>query len=138
MFQNRPLIQDDPADAGKFAQITLDSLGEAVISTNIAGRISYLNEVAESMLGWPREAALGRLLNDVFRIVNGCNRVALDPVALAMQQNRVVSLTANGVLIRRDGLESAIEESVAPIHDRNGHVTGAVMMLRAKHARNGV
>ena len=113
------------------AQVTLDSIGDAVISTDVAGNVTYLNRVAEAMTGWTGAEALGRTFRDVFRIVDGTNSEhAVNPLVLAMQQNRTVGLSACCILIRRDGLEFAIEDSAAPIHDRNGNVTGAVMVFR--------
>ena len=112
------------------AQVTLNSIGDAVLSTDVAGNVVYLNVVAEEMTGWSRREATGRPLAEVFRIVDGATREpALDPLAQAVRQNEVVGLTANCILIRRDGSESAIEDSAAPIHDRGGQVTGAVIVF---------
>jgi diguanylate cyclase (GGDEF)-like protein/PAS domain S-box-containing protein len=112
------------------AQVTLDSIGDAVISTDVAGNVTYLNVVAESLTGWSRQNATGHPLGEVFRIIDGVTRdPARDPMAFAIQSNKTVSLTPNCVLIRRDGVESPIEDSAAPIHDRYGHVTGAVMVF---------
>jgi diguanylate cyclase (GGDEF)-like protein/PAS domain S-box-containing protein len=112
------------------AEVTLNSIGDAVISTDVAGNVTYLNQVAESMTGWMGAEAAGRAFGDVFRIIDTANpgRV-VNPMAVAMQQNKVVGLSAGCVLIRRDGFESAIEDSAAPIHDRRGRVTGAVMVF---------
>jgi diguanylate cyclase (GGDEF)-like protein/PAS domain S-box-containing protein len=110
--------------------VTLNSIGDAVLSTDISGNITYLNLVAEAMTGWRREEATGRPLAEVFRIVDGSTRnTARDPMEMAVEQNRTVGLTVNCVLIRRDGFESAIEDSAAPIHDRAGRVTGAVIVF---------
>lgn len=112
------------------AQVTLDSIGDAVLSTDIFGKITYLNLVAESMTGWPREEAVGRPLAEVFNIIDSISRVACrNPMELAIQQNRTVGLAANSILIRRDGVEAAIEDSAAPIHGRKGEVTGAVIVF---------
>jgi len=112
------------------AQVTLNSIGDAVISTDVAGNVTYLNQVAEAMSGWSGEDALGRAFGDVFRIVDVAHPDhLLDPMAIAMQYNKAVTLSGGCVLIRRDGVESAIEDSAAPIHDRNGRVTGAVMVF---------
>ena len=112
------------------AQVTLDSIGDAVLSTDIAGNITYLNLVAESMTGWSREDAIGRPLAEVFNIIDANSRVTCrNPMELAIEQNRTVGLAANSILIRRDGVESAIEDSAAPIHDRKGDVTGAVIVF---------
>jgi diguanylate cyclase (GGDEF)-like protein/PAS domain S-box-containing protein len=112
------------------AVVTLNSIGDAVLCTDISGNITYLNLVAETMTGWRRQEATGKRLAEVFRIIDGPTRkTARDPMEMAMEQNRTVGLTVNCVLIRRDGFESAIEDSAAPIHDRGGHVIGAVIVF---------
>ncbi len=112
------------------AQVTLNSISEAVLSTDILGNVTYLNVVAEHMTGWTRKEALGRRVADVFQIIDGVTRKpARNPLELAIRQNKTVALTANCLLIRRDGCEAAIEDSAAPIHDRNGQVTGAVIVF---------
>jgi diguanylate cyclase (GGDEF)-like protein/PAS domain S-box-containing protein len=112
------------------AVVTLNSIGDAVLCTDISGNITYLNLVAEAMTGWHREEAIGKPLAEVFRIIDGSTRkTARDPMEMAVEQNRTVGLTVNCVLIRRDGFESAVEDSAAPIHDRAGRVTGAVIVF---------
>jgi diguanylate cyclase (GGDEF)-like protein/PAS domain S-box-containing protein len=112
------------------AQVTLNSIGDAVISTDLVGNVTYLNAAAESMTGWSRHEASGRPLQDVLRIIDGESREpALNPLAMATLQNKTVGLSANCVLIRRDGYESAIEDTAAPIHDRRGQLTGAVIVF---------
>jgi diguanylate cyclase (GGDEF)-like protein/PAS domain S-box-containing protein len=113
------------------AQITLNSIGDAVISTDVAGRVTYLNAAAESMTGWSLDEAAGHPLEEVFQIADATTRrTAQNPMTLAIRENETVGLTSNCVLIRSDGTEAAIEDSAAPIHDRRGHVTGAVMVFR--------
>ena len=113
------------------AQVTLDSIGDAVVSTDIAGRVAYLNVVAETMSGWSRHEAAGKPLEEVFRIIDGATRApARNPMHLAIHENRNVALTPNCVLIRRDGAEFPIEDTSAPVHDRHGRLTGAVMVFR--------
>jgi diguanylate cyclase (GGDEF)-like protein/PAS domain S-box-containing protein len=112
------------------AVVTLNSIGDAVLCTNISGIITYLNIVAEKMTGWLRKEAIGKPLAEVFRIIDGGTRqTARDPMEMAVEQNETVGLTINCVLIRRDGYESAIEDSAAPIHDRAGRVIGAVIVF---------
>src|SRR5438034_2214024 len=112
------------------AVVTLNSIGDAVLCTDISGIVTYLNLVAETMTGWTREEAIGKPLAEVFRIIDGLTRqAARDPMEMAVEQNRTVGVTMNCVLIRRDGFESAIEDSAAPIHDRAGRVTGAVIVF---------
>jgi diguanylate cyclase (GGDEF)-like protein/PAS domain S-box-containing protein len=112
------------------AQVTLNSIGDAVVSTDVAGKVTYLNVVAETLTGWSQIEAAGHPLEDVFRIIDGTTRAqARNPMEFAIRENKTVSLTPNCVLIRRDGAESPIEDSAAPIHDRHGQVTGAVMVF---------
>jgi len=112
------------------AVVTLNSIGDAVLCTDIFGNITYLNIVAEKMTGWLRAEAIGKPLAEVFRIIDGgTGQTARDPMEMAVEQNATVGLTINCVLIRRDGYESAIEDSAAPIHDRSGRVIGAVIVF---------
>jgi diguanylate cyclase (GGDEF)-like protein/PAS domain S-box-containing protein len=112
------------------AQVTLASIGDAVISTDVAGNITYLNPVAESMTGWSAQEASGRQLQEVLRLIDGGSREpALNPLAMAILHDKTVGLSENCVLIRRDGYETAIEDTAAPIRDRRGQVTGAVIVF---------
>ncbi len=112
------------------AQVTLNSIGDAVLSTDILGNVVYLNVVAEHMTGWSRKEAVGHPLSDVFQIIDGAtHKPSPNPMELAIQLDKAVGLAANCILVRRDGHESAIEDSAAPIHDRDGHVTGAVIVF---------
>jgi diguanylate cyclase (GGDEF)-like protein/PAS domain S-box-containing protein len=112
------------------ALVTLNSIGDAVVCSDMSGKITYLNLVAETMTGWRREEAAGQPLGEVFRIIDGATRkTARDPMKMAVEQNRTVGLIVDCVLIRRDGFESAIEDSAAPIHDRAGRVIGAVIVF---------
>ncbi len=112
------------------ALVTLNSIGDAILCTDISGNVTYLNLVAETMTGWGREEATGRPLAEVFRIIDGTTREpAQDPMEMAVAQNRTVGLGVNCLLIRRDEFESAIEDSAAPIHDRDGRVIGAVIVF---------
>jgi diguanylate cyclase (GGDEF)-like protein/PAS domain S-box-containing protein len=111
------------------AQVTLDSIGDAVISTNFSGRVSYLNVVAEKMTGWVQLDASASAVDEIFRLVDATTHETIPcPTAQAIIENRRISLEAGCVLIRRDGEEIAVEVSAAPIHDRHGGVIGAVMV----------
>ena len=113
------------------AKVTLDSIGDAVVSTDARRRVTYLNPVAERLTGWSQATAEGRAVEDVLRIIDGDTRAPADnPLAAAIRQNETVSLTPNCVLVARDGVETAIEDSAAPVRDRSGRVTGAVMVFR--------
>jgi diguanylate cyclase (GGDEF)-like protein/PAS domain S-box-containing protein len=111
------------------AQVTLNSIGDAVVSTNFWGRVTYLNNVAERMTGWTQAQASGRAVDDVFRLIDVMTRNPIaTPTARAIIENRTVGVPEDCVLIRRDSAELAIETSAAPIHDRQGGVIGAVMV----------
>jgi diguanylate cyclase (GGDEF)-like protein/PAS domain S-box-containing protein len=112
------------------AEVTLNSIGDAVMSTDEWCCVTYLNAVAEHLTGWSRADAAGRPLGEVFHIIDATTREGVgNPMALAILENRTVGLTPNCILVRRDGVEAAIEDSAAPIHDRRGQVTGAVMVF---------
>jgi diguanylate cyclase (GGDEF)-like protein/PAS domain S-box-containing protein len=112
------------------AQVTLNSIGDAVLTTDLQGRVTYLNLMAETMTGWSREEASGRPLAEVFRIIDGTTgAAAVDPARLAMEEDRPMALAADCVLVRRDGEAIPIEDSVAPIHNREGRVSGAVIVF---------
>jgi diguanylate cyclase (GGDEF)-like protein/PAS domain S-box-containing protein len=126
----RKAIEDALFIEKERAQVTLDSIGDAVLSTDVSGNVTYLNLVAESMTGWSREDAIGRPLAEVFHVIDGATREdSQSPMDLAIQQDRTVGLAANSILIRSDGVESSIEDSAAPIHDRLGRVIGAVIVF---------
>jgi diguanylate cyclase (GGDEF)-like protein/PAS domain S-box-containing protein len=124
------LAQEALFEEKERAQVTLNSIGDAVLATDLQGNVTYLNLTGEVMTGWSREEALGRPLSEVFRIVDGKTREPVEnPARHALDEDRTVGLAANCVLIRRDGFESAIEDSAAPIHNRDGQVTGAVIVF---------
>ncbi|HXO61607.1 MAG TPA: EAL domain-containing protein [Candidatus Acidoferrales bacterium] len=112
------------------AQVTLDSIGDAVLSTDLQGKVTYLNVVAEKITGWTRQEAAGKDIDEVFVIVDsGTREPCANPLRTAITKNRTVGLTPNCILIRRDGAEFAIEDSAAPIHDQHGLATGAVIVF---------
>ena len=113
------------------AQVTLNCIGDAVVCTDISGKITFLNLVAERMTGWSWKEAAGLPMAEVFRILDAASRETTpSPMDRAIGQNRTVHLPPNCVLIRRDGFEIPIEDCVSPIKDRTGHATGAVIVFR--------
>jgi diguanylate cyclase (GGDEF)-like protein/PAS domain S-box-containing protein len=129
-ISERKTAEEALFDEKERAQVTLNSIGDSVLTTNLAGNVTYLNKVAEGMTGWSLDAALGRPLAEVFKIIDGKTRVAAaNPAQRAIKEDRIVGLAINSVLIRRDGVETAIEDSSAPIHNREGHVIGAVLVF---------
>ncbi len=112
------------------AQVTLQSIGDAVITTDAEGRIEYLNPVAQDLTGWESREVQGLALADVFRIVDETSREAIEnPVALCLREGRVVAAADHAVLINRRNQEIAIEDSAAPIRDRGGRIIGSVMVF---------
>lgn len=112
------------------AQVTLNSIGDAVLTTDLLGNVTYLNLVAETMTGWSCEDALGRPIAEVFNLLDGTTRLAApNPMLRAMADDETVGMGTDCVLVRRDGFESAIEDSAAPIHNRDGRVAGAVIVF---------
>jgi PAS domain S-box-containing protein len=112
-------------------RVTLRSIGDAVITTDTAARVTYINGVAESLTGWSYEDALGQPLESVFRIINEVTRQSVDnPAMRALHHGIVVGLANHTVLIKKDGSECPIDDSAAPIRDEQGHVSGCVLIFR--------
>jgi diguanylate cyclase (GGDEF)-like protein/PAS domain S-box-containing protein len=113
------------------AQVTLSCIGDAVACTDALGKISFLNVIAEAMTGWSLPEAVGRPVAEVLRIVDSSGpKTFPPPSAMEPGPDQGVCLPSNCILIRRDGFEIPIEASVAPIRDRQGEVSGAVIILR--------
>jgi PAS domain S-box-containing protein len=112
-------------------RVTFISIGDAVITTDAQGRVTLLNPVAEQMTGWRNAEALGQPLPVVFHIVNELSRqVAEDPVAKVFATGNVIGLANHTVLIAKDGVERPIDDSAAPIRDRQGRLLGCVLVFR--------
>ncbi len=112
-------------------RVTLASIGDAVITTDLDGNITNTNAVAESLTGWNNHEAAGKPLDSIFNIVNEVTRQPVEnPAAKALKQGIVVGLANHAILIARDGSESPIDDSAAPIRDEEGNVTGVVLIFR--------
>jgi PAS domain S-box-containing protein len=123
-------------DAQERYAITLDSIGDAVIVTDREGRVTLMNPVAEALTGWPLSEAQGRPIDEVFRIINETTRLTVEsPVERALREGRVVGLANHTLLIARDGTERPIDDSGAPVRERDGGVVGAVLVFRDVSAR---
>jgi diguanylate cyclase (GGDEF)-like protein/PAS domain S-box-containing protein len=113
------------------AQITLNSIGDAVISTDMRGCVDYLNVAAERMTAWSREEARGRPVADVLAIVDSRTGRPIDnPLDYILRGDEAASLASECVLIDRHGTHIPIEDSAAPIHDWDQRLVGAVMAFR--------
>ncbi len=111
--------------------VTLRSIGDGVIATDEAGRVVLMNPVAESLTGWSTSLARGRTLDEVFRIINEHSREVVEsPVAKVLRAGMVVGLANHTLLIRRDGFETPIADSGAPILTDTKEVLGVVLVFR--------
>ena len=112
------------------AEVTLGSIGDGVIVIDTIGCITYLNPIAEGMTGWTAGDAIGQPVTAVLRVVDRhSGEVGINPLLMALHENRPIGLASNSDLVRRDGFHSPIEDSAAPIHDRDGNVIGSVMVF---------
>ncbi|NLG76509.1 MAG: EAL domain-containing protein [Xanthomonadaceae bacterium] len=112
------------------AQVTLESIGDAVITTDAEGRIEYLNPIAEELTGWETGEVSGKPLLEVFTVLNEATREPLeDPVSRSLRDGRVVADADHTVLVNRRGQEIAIQDSAAPIRDRAGQIIGFVIVF---------
>ena len=112
-------------------RVTLGSIGDGVITTDVEGRVTYLNEVAAQLTGWTLKDVIGQPLDNVFRIINETTRQPVEnPAARALREGIVVGLANHTVLIERNGAERPIDDSAAPIRDEQGIVSGCVLIFR--------
>lgn len=115
---------------GEELRVTLASIGDAVVTTDERGNVTFLNDVAQELTGWSRDGARGRPLAAVFNIINEQTREPVEsPVDRVLQTGQVVSLANHTVLIRKDGTELAIDDSASPIRDRDGRLTGVILVF---------
>jgi diguanylate cyclase (GGDEF)-like protein/PAS domain S-box-containing protein len=112
------------------AQVTLQSIGDAVITTDSEGRIDYMNPVAESLTGWENREAQGHLIGEALTVVEeGTHEASENPVTRCLREGQMLGLAEHTVLMNRRGQELAIQDSAAPIRDRAGNLIGAVMVF---------
>ncbi|MGM0604546.1 MAG: GAF domain-containing protein [Halobacteriota archaeon] len=112
-------------------QITLESIGDAVITTDDDGRITQMNPVAESLTGWDSEDAVGRALPEVFEIISEATREPEpDPARKVLETGTIVGLANGTILVRKDGTERFIADSASPIESPDGETIGVVIVFR--------
>ncbi len=118
-------------EQNELLRVTLASIGDAVISTNTQGNITFMNPVAESLTGWTAQEAMGQSLDQVFRILNEeTGAVVESPVSRVLRERQVVKLSGQTLLIARNGRRIVIDDSGAPIHDAHGNLIGIVSTFR--------
>ena len=112
-------------------EVTLSCIGDAVISTDLNGRVLFINPAAEEATGWTSAQAQGKDSREVFRIVNQETRATVEsPIGIALASGKGADLGKNTVLLRRDGTEIPVSDSAAPIRDAHDQMIGAVMVFR--------
>jgi PAS domain S-box-containing protein len=128
--QRRRQAEDELADQERLLRVTLASIGDAVITTDAAGLVTFMNDAAQKQSGWMQDEALGRPLHEVFTIVNETTREPVDnPAYRVLKEGKIVGLANPTVLIRKDGSDQPIDDSGAPIRDAAGNVLGVVLVF---------
>jgi diguanylate cyclase (GGDEF)-like protein/PAS domain S-box-containing protein len=129
--RERKLIEDALHEEKERAQVTLDSIGDAVVCTDVDGNITFLNSAAGTMMGCSIQDVAGRPVEKVLLISNAVSHIAIkNPMKYAVRHDQNTHLPPNCVLTQRGGLKTQIEGSASPIHDRGAAVTGAVIVFR--------
>ena len=129
-ISKRKEVEEQLRQQREWFQVTLSSIGDAVITTDTQGKVTFLNPIAEKMTGWKSAEAAGLPLKSVFTIINEETREPVEnPVAAVLRGGAIVGLANHTALIGKDGTETAIEDSAAPIRDTRGNISGAVMVF---------
>lgn len=124
-------VRRDLENSEESLRLTVDCIGDAVISTDTRGRIRRMNVIGEELTGWPRGEAVGKPLNEVFCIKNArSGELCENPVRKVLDTGRVQGLANHTVLVSRWGREYQIADSAAPIDDGRGHILGVVLVFR--------
>jgi PAS domain S-box-containing protein len=126
-----PKPENAPHFQPEWCGVIFGSIGDAVITTDTEGRITFLSTVAESLTGWTQKEAAGALLESVFKIVNQETRKTVEnPSVRALRDGVIVGLANHTLLIARDGTERPILDSAAPIRNKRNEITGVVLVFR--------
>ena len=135
-LKHREQLYREASSNAELLRVTLSSIGDGVIATDRAARITFINPVALQLTGWTSEAALQTPIPELFRVVNETTRATVEnPLERALITGQVVGLANHTVLIAKDGTEVPIDDSGAPIRDRDGQIQGAVLVFRDISAR---
>ncbi len=129
-IEERKIAEEALAKSEQHWSTTLSSIGDAVIATDVAGNITFMNNIAENLTGWTLSEASQKPLQEVFPIINEeTGRKVQNPVEKVLEKGTVVGLANHSILLRRDGLEVPIDDSGSPIKDQHGQVTGVVLVF---------
>lgn len=133
LIQNKAIRSTKAALAAEKEQlrITIDSIADGVISTDEKACITYLNPVAQRLTGWSQISARGRHIEDVMILQDATTKnKSINPLTVALKENRAVAMAINTQLVSKQGLEHRVEDSAAPILDKNNKQCGAVMVFQ--------
>lgn len=112
-------------------KVTMDSIGDAVVTTNQMGIIDYINPVAEQLTGWRNSEAIGMPISEILNIFDEKTQAKTpNPIEKCLREKRIVNVTGNSVLLSKYGQTYGIEDSAAPIYDQQGDIIGAILVLR--------
>ncbi|MGB7566265.1 MAG: PAS domain S-box protein, partial [Chitinivibrionales bacterium] len=127
----RKRIEEAIAAEKERLAVTLRSIGDAVIATDVQGKIVLMNKVAETLTGWPLNDAVGKPLSDIFKVINELRRERLEnPVEKVLSSGNIIELANHTLLVSRNGTERVIADSGAPIKDKNDAIIGVVLVFR--------
>ncbi|MDQ1281150.1 MAG: hypothetical protein QG670_2414 [Thermoproteota archaeon] len=127
----RKKAEEELQESGQRWSITLASIGDAVIAADATGRVMFMNGMAEALTGWTLSEAYQKPVKQVFNILNEHTRQTVeDPVAKVLDEGLIIGLANHTILVRRDGTEVPIDDSGAPIRDKDGKTTGVVLVFR--------
>lgn len=127
----RKLLEKSLEEEKEKLRITITSIGDGVISTDVNGKVTILNKVAEELTGWKQEEALGKPIEEVFNIINEKTRVKCEnPIKKVIESGLIIGLANHTALISKDGTERSIADSAAPIKDSDGNVQGVILVFR--------
>ena len=131
MLTERARAEETLAQEKERAEVTLASIGDAVITTDEQGKVTYLNPVAEQLTGWPTVQAHGRALFGVIKLVDSATGVPLEKtLEQAIVSGYLVSVGDNTLLVNRHGQKYAVADCAAPIRDRQARLIGTVLVFR--------
>ena len=123
-------LSNELVEQHELLRVTLQSIGDAIVTTDASGEVSWMNPVAEKMTGWSVSSAVGRSLNDIVTIVDSDSREPLqNPIDTCLTNGTAVRLDGNAVLRSRDGVEYGVKETAAPIRNQKDEILGAVLVF---------
>lgn len=127
----RKLLRKSLEEEKEKLKITIASIGDGVISTDINGKVTILNKVAEELTGWMQEEAIGKPIEEVFNIINEGTRLKCEnPIQKVLESGLIVGLANHTALISKGGTERSIADSGAPIKDNDGNIQGVILVFR--------